>query len=362
MVKVLNFYESILMSLALGLDQVRARLLSWTMRYRLPRAVYMTRSLRLGAGFFLTAAFYLPLAFQFPALLLVAGPLIFGYPHLAASYRFMRDGEKRSLFSRMSDPQALFLITVAAIGTRLLVEHFKLLPPLPFGFWEIACVSLLVIVWSSITGFANPLKLSVCVGVNAAMMYAAWQEPILFLGGTLLVHNWIAFAYWLIAARGFAEKLSAIAASLFFAVVHVAIFSGWADGWMPLADGGLMMPSSVRATGWYLASWTHDPVVWYRTVVLYTFGLSLHYYVWLKAIPESGMAAPKPNAFRVSLEHLRRDVGDRTLLAFLVIVAVTLGIYAVSTVWGARVYFAAAAMHGWFEISFLLLRSKRMPQ
>ena len=119
------------------------------------------------------------------------------------------------------------------------------------------------------------------------------------------------------------------------------------------------MPASLRTTGWYLASWTSDPMIWYRLVVIYTFGLSIHYFVWLKAIPESGMANENPNPFRLSLEKLREDTGNRTLIFILLVALATFGVYAVSTVWGARVYFASAAMHGWFEISFLLLRSRR---
>ena len=359
MVKVLNDYEDFLLWLAGRLDRARGYVLSLTMRFGLARTIYGTRAWRLGSVYILSSLVSLPLALKFPALLLIAGPLIFGYAHLLSSYRFSRQSESRPLFLGFTDVQTLICITVAGVGSRLLLDYFGYAPKLPFGFWEIAFVAMSVGALGYISQIASVARLTLTFAANGVLLYCAWQEPILFLGGTLIVHNWIAFVYWLVAAQGGREKIMCFACASVFAALHALTFFGFLDVWMPEEALRGTMPATLRATGWYLASWSPDPLVWYRLIVIYTFGLSTHYFVWLKAIPESGMAHEYPNTFRLSLEKLRVDAGNRALIFTLLVAFVTFGVYAVSTVWGARVYFAAAAMHGWFELSFLLLRTRR---
>jgi hypothetical protein len=99
------------MLLAKSLDGVRATALRATLRFDLPRRIFVNGSARLILSFILFAAFYLPFALRWPGTLLWLGPLLFGYPHLVASYRFLQPRER---IGRVKPFLFFFTLTIAS--------------------------------------------------------------------------------------------------------------------------------------------------------------------------------------------------------------------------------------------------------
>ena len=126
------------------------------------------------------------------------------------------------------------------------------------------------------------------------------------------------------------------------------------DAWIALTDGGQLYGGGSGITGWFLASWSNDAAIWNRAVVLYAFGLSLHYFVWIKAIPESLSVLDRPNSFRASLGHLRRDLGRNTLALSACVAGAGMLVWSLSFPLGSAIYFDLALLHAWVELFFLI--------
>ena len=122
------------------------------------------------------------------------------------------------------------------------------------------------------------------------------------------------------------------------------------DAWIALTDGGQLYGGGSGITGWFLASWSNDAAIWNRAVVLYAFGLSLHYFVWIKAIPESLSVLDRPNSFRASLGHLRRDLGRNTLALSACVAGAGMLVWSLSFPLGSAIYFDLALLHAWVEL------------
>jgi hypothetical protein len=200
----------------------------------------------------------------------------------------------------------------------------------------------------------KPFQILVCLGLTWSMIKLAWLEPLIYVGATLILHNWVAYIYWIITAKEKRRRFVAIGSSLLFLFIHLLVFNGYLDSFFPMKDGALQFGGESQTTGWYLASWSSDPLVWYRLLVLYTFGLSMHYFVWLRAIPETLSPFEHPNNFRLILNNLRRDLG-RNALIFTILVALSgtiLWLFSFSL--GSAIYFEMAILHGSLELIFLI--------
>lgn len=284
-------------------------------------------------------AFYLPLAFLRPELLLAFGPMIFGYPHLIASYRFTPELKSYGLFLGMT-----------ALAIALHVSKFG--APLPFGVWQIVVATLTLMIVRRGQWWA----LLVCAG----FVKLAWMEPLIFVGGSLLLHNWVAFFYWIKNSRSSARRQVAWLATLLFLVIHILVLSGRLDGLIPMVDGSVHFADNAANTAWMLASWSTDAVVWYRFLVLYAFGLSVHYFVWLRAIPESRKVSEHPSSFRLIAQDLQASVGKKALIFTLCVCAGGVLLWLLSKPLGAQIYFELAILHGSLELMFLLPAKRKV--
>ncbi len=319
------------------LDRLRVSALRILLRSPALRAVYRNTGTRLFAGFLLSCAIYLPFALRRPDVLLWLGPLLFGYPHLMASYRFLDGNDAHERIASLK-PFVYFAL-VTALSFLLNEATRGYLPELPFGVWELGAAFVAAC-------FARTRPLFVAGAGGFLLWKFAWHDALLFTAFALLFHNWVAFFVWVFKARG-QERNWALAATLIFGLVHLAVFGG-------LCDRFFTQPAPGLETGAMLAPWTQDAVTWYRAVVLYTFGLSIHYFVWLRAIPEAKRKTPL--SWRRSFELLKQDFGGWALLAALAIWILGWSIWAWNGELGARFYFRIATLHGWLELMFLLSR------
>lgn len=339
MSKILTLsYTKVVNAIVQSLDSCRVSLLRLTLKPKLLRALYSQSHSRLAVGMLLTCALTLPLAFLRPELLLAFGPLIFGYPHLIASYRFTPELKCFALF---------LVMTAIAVGLHL--SEFG--QPLPFGVWQMVVATLTLL----IVRFGQWKSMGLAMVVCAVMVKLAWLEPLMFVGGSLLLHNWVAFLYWIKDSRNSARRSVAMLSTLLFLVIHYVVLNGSLDAWIPMTDGQVQFAGNVENTAWMLASWSMDQMVWYRLLVLYVFGLSVHYFVWLRAIPESRKVSEHPSSFRLIAQDLQVSLGKRIFIFTLLVSAGGIILWLISMPLGAQVYFEIAILHGSLELMFLLI-------
>ena len=228
--------------------------------------------------------------------------------------------------------------------------------PLPFGVWQIVVATLTLMIVRRGQWWA--------ILVCAILVKLAWMEPLLFVAGSLLLHNWVAFFYWIKVCKTRARRHVALLSTLLFMVIHALVLRGSLDGWIPLTDGHVHFTGNAENTAWMLASWSSEPIVWYRFLVLYVFGLSIHYFVWLRAIPESRKQGEHPSSFRLIAQDLQASVGKKLLTFTLCLSVGGMILWLLSMPVGAQVYFEIAILHGSLELMFLMpkknAKSKRV--
>jgi hypothetical protein len=326
-------YTKVVNTVVQSLDFCRVSLLRLTLKPKFLRTLYSQTHTRLAVGMLLTTVCILPIAVLRPELLLAFGPMIFGYPHLISSYRFTPELKSYGLF---------LLMTALAVTLHV----FKIGAPLPFGVWQIVVATLTLMIFRKGQWWA--------ILVCAILVKLAWMEPLMFVGGSLLLHNWVAFFYWIKVSRTRARRSTALLATLFFLFIHVLVLTGSFDAWIPLTEGQVHFAGNNQSTAWMLASWSADAVVWYRFLVLYVFGLSIHYFVWLRAIPESRKQGEHPSSFRLIAQDLQTSLGKKALIFTLFLCVGGMILWLLSMPMGAQVYFEIAILHGSLELMFLL--------
>ena len=313
----------------------------------------------------------LALAGVAPLLMLALGPICYGLPHLVSSVRYL------PLRSRLQHIQlkprfylnmACLLLGLAAL--RLATLHVDATPgaswltPLlqdnrPELMMSLASLAFM----APLLRCHTPRQLATLAGPFVAFTVASLVYPAYVLGVLLLGHHFIAFVYWRLACRSRPEQRVAELALALFAVAHVLIFLGCLDplgawavshGWQPVAA----LPLDDVASS--LEPWALSPRLWRHALTAYAFGQSVHYIVWLRAIPEQHLLRPSPVTWRQSLGLLRRDFGKNgahlALTACLGLAAAWLLAWSLDHFTAARTtYFCLASGHGYVELAGLLV-------
>ncbi|MBA2404457.1 MAG: hypothetical protein H0V66_06785 [Bdellovibrionales bacterium] len=335
----------------LRVDRIRARTLHFILKPSILRHVYGQAHLRLSLGVLLSTLVYLPLSILKPELLLLFGPMIMGYPHLVASYRYI--AHKKFIF--------FILMTAVAIILHLSKVGFLQHEVLPFGVWQIVVATISLFVVRIMAREFKLLEMLYGLIVCITLISLAWKEPIIYVGGTLILHNWIAYIYWIFSCKESKRRTTAIVSTIFFLVIHYLVLAGRLDHWFPLQGDAPQFTGETHVTGWYLASWTSDPWVWYRFLVIYVFGLSMHYFVWLKAIPESLATVQHPLSFRATIKNIRQELGNKTWIMTSLAIIAGLAMWCWAFKLGSSIYFELAILHGALEVLFLFPKLKMWP-
>lgn len=345
-------------NIATYLDHFRAAVLRLSLKNRFLRQIYCDRSNRLGLNYIILTAIYLFISLKWSVALLILGPLILGYPHLIASYRFLYKPELGLAlrWNAITVFRFFIFLTACSLSFRFLLPRFLDLPKLPYGAWEILLsLSALVLVKVKLNSLFDVLVASLTLMCSAAVLKLAWHDPLAFVGIALIFHNWVALGHWFFAAKDFKNKFVAVWATAIFALIHILVIFGFFDVWISFPEIAFLSAKSFAVRGWVLAPWTSDAMIWNRIIVLYTFGLSMHYFIWLRAIPQCIDQKSVPNSFRKSLQQLRQDCGPKTTtILFVIGLTVGFGMW-FHTELAGRIYFGIAMLHGWLEFVFLIM-------
>jgi hypothetical protein len=340
------------------LDGVRARALRWTLQPALFRKAFRDRAARLSALFALSVLLYLPLSFWFPLWMLAIGPLVWGIAHIAASVRY-QPYVSRGTDRLRSTLTFLFSLWAAMSLYRIYTDVIAHVPA-----WEtrsgiveaaFASAALLGTLWIHRATVSFGALLSAVF--IAPVTWFLWHAPLATTGVLIIAHNFVAFFYWVAATRTRRDRAAALGSLAVFTILHALVWLKVFDPvicWRPETNLLSWSGLSIDDLGRTVAPWSTDSSFWYRCVVLYAFGQAIHYFVWLKAIPDLFAPSERPTSFRLSWDLLRRDFSPRA----------TLGVCALAVVpllcWGAlgfdvaeRLYFAFASFHGYLEIAGL---------
>lgn len=359
--------DAFFLSFAGALDRLRAAVLRVTLANATLRLVFAHRAYRLSLLYLVSVFLSLILSLFFPLWVLLIGPFVYGIPHLVSSLRYVHyslELDQRKSARKLRDARAIRFFS----GVFVFVATFRILvdfgylswASVPFGFMGIEILSL---VFSFLGGAWIYRQVGACrlQGILFALpiVLAAWWMPLWTTGVLILLHNWVGFVFWFRASSSKAEKRVALFATALFSLIHLLLFLGFFDGlyrfYTPAAEvrwAGLDYSELGRA----IAPWSKNYQVWFHCVVAYAFGQSVHYFVWLKAIPDQHHAHQVPTSFRQSYRLLIADFGRKYFLAVLGLMGVLAWALAFLRYPQARVlYFSLASYHGFLEFAGLSL-------
>ncbi len=357
--------ETLLYSFAQRLDLMRARLLELTLALPCCNAIFRDRSRRLWWLFTMAATSSLLVSLYFPLVVLLIGPILYGYPHLFASFRYVGD----HLGTQNRSRSILFFSTVFfAISTwRILIDlrylafpHFLNIPNLP----ELVSLGLSA-VGCGILFQKNYWQMAKSLLLLFPVVYFSWKIPNGTIGLLLLIHNLVAFLYWIFAAQSKRGKRTALLATALFCFINFLLFKGAFDFLFHFMEPGLALPFAqldFMEFGRLIFPSSSDGGLWYHATVAYAFGQSMHYFVWLKAIPDERHHEEVPTSFRQSLNLAKKDFGPFYFKFLLLFLIFTSGLWAIMAIPFARtIYFSISAYHGYLELvglSFTTLKTR----
>jgi len=307
----------------------------------LARPIVRRRELRVALGFSAMIASALVATLVAPLWMLILGPLVWGVPHLVADLRYLvvRTGyHRRPLLWMVAGGPLLWvglggdlLWGFLGAGGAALVARARLLPRL--------------------------VALAVLLACGGALAWLGQVGDVIFAHA----HNFIAVGlWWLWRPRG--SRLHWIPLALF----------GLACGFL-LAEPALALARASGGLEWFGGRMNLDYQLWrlspgvapepgLRLVLLFCFGQTIHYAIWLQLLPDEDRARATPTSFRASHRALRRDLGDLGL-GLAVLLALGLAVWAVvDLLHASHGYFRAARFHGHLELmagALLLLERRR---
>ena len=357
-----------------GLDFLRARFLRVTLSPPLLRALFINRAHRLFALYLGFIAIALAAACLLPLWQLLLGPMAYGVAHLFTSVRYFHHATasdaqrgdprlRRSVFGFLASASLLYALYRAA-------RTAGWAPGIPAGLsewqgsaFEDALFIVLIFAGASRLYRKSAARTLLGAALLAPVVALLWADPLATAGLLILVHNLVAFVYWILLAGPRQDRRFAWAALGVFLLINAAIFGGALDPLLSLFAADAILPFaglSTSSLGRMILPWSGDPSVWLHATVAFAFGQSTHYYVWLKAIPDQAHTHPVPTSFKQSYRLLGEDFGRRAATALVLFVVLSALLWVFLAMPDARsVYFLAAGFHGFLEIAGLAVARPR---
>lgn len=275
-----------------------------------------------------------------PLWCLALGPLVWGVPHVVADVRYL---VVRNGFHRRAKIAAPAVIGIALAASQSFTAS-------AFAGFAVAVALARGAVWRRVVVVAALLAVGgIALRAESAVVWAFAH-----------LHNVVAVAFlvaWSRRARALAPFI------VLYAGVVVAIALGALDGVIGRLQGCASLvctPAHVGSLAWtdlvaalapsdLTTALSAHPLAPDRLTLVYAFGQTIHYAVWLRLVPDGERA--RPRSFRQSVRALTAD-----LRAPLLVVALALAL--VFVVWGlvdvaaARAkYLYFASFHAWLELA-----------
>lgn len=278
-----------------------------------------------------------------PMWLLALGPIVWGVPHVLADVRYLvvRPGFHRR--AMIVVPAVLGLAAGwAGFGVRAALVAGGVVALVARGSWPrrlVVAVSLFALA-----------ALAQTAPITATLVYAH-------------LHNAVAVLLFVLWSNRGTEPPNEtqrrtglrLVPVLVVALGALAIATGVLDGAVaratPIGSAWFGDIADQLAPQWLV----DDPRIALRLVLLYAFGQSVHYVMWLRLVPEADRTSPRPRSFRQSVRALRNEIGLPLLVVF-GLTALVFVVWAGVDLAQARIrYLEVAFFHGWLEIVALAL-------
>ncbi len=285
----------------------------------------------------LTATIAIGLALTFtiaiPLWMLAIGPIVLGVPHVLGDVRYLivRRGYHRRLW--------LVVLCLAPLIAAWSEQHVT---------WVIlACVA------AAFASRATPTRRFIGVLVLASIAaltahFGYWSDVVF-----AHAHNVIGVLLWLLWAprKGIVWFLPVLA----YVGVWAFVLLGGLDFMAARESLDVAWPGLSYGThAWTLAPSLAEPWA-LRLVLVFAFAQSIHYWVWLRLVPEEDRGRSTTRSFRASWRALYRDLGPWILLAAAGS-AIVVAVWACTDVAHARAgYLRMAIFHGQIELVALTL-------
>ena len=353
-------------SVSAHLDVARASFLRVTLGSDFLRRVFCNRAHRLLFLFTLALIFNLTASVLFPLWVLILGPMVYGVPHIFASMRYVHYAVADVDQIKETRLRLNTFRFLTAVWT--LVTVFRLLTDTRFGYSALAgqnpMLPELISLGVTFAGCAylyrkSLLRVTLGFLLLAPFLWAAWVLPLATTGALILIHNVIGYLYWFQSAKTLQEKKTALYCVSLFVIANALIFTGAFDfAYKAFSPAGQLRWANLEYSelGKLIAPWSESYVTWFHCVVAYAFGQSLHYFVWLKAIPDQNHHHDVPTSFKQSYKLMLSDFGVSLGKWVIAGCLASVAVWLFMRMPEARVvYFALAAYHGYLEIAGLSL-------
>jgi hypothetical protein len=363
------------------LDFFRSRTLRLTLQIEALRPFFYNRSLRLLSLFIFATTILLVLSIAFPLWVLLIGPLVYGVPHIFSSIRYfhyaLANGQPKSPSPSKESRQrffafgSVFLILIAVFSYRLFVtaDFFGISSPQLSEWKGSSFVELIATGVTFLLGVFIYRKSwnKILSGLFLLLPFAAiyFRFPAATIGAMVLIHNFVAFVYWILASKTSSERRVAWLAFGSVSLVTALIFMGVFDGAYRFIEPARVLNFAnltISDTGKLIAPWSQQEKLWLHACIAFAFGQALHYFVWLKAIPDQYHYHEAPTSFRQSWGLLRTDFGTSIAGLLIILTIGSVVFWSFLEFQQARlIYFCLASYHGYLEIAGLGLARRAHP-
>jgi hypothetical protein len=367
--KLWHWFDPCIDAALFRLDCVRAKILRQSLALNALRCLWRNRSLRVGLSFGISTVVNLAIALAFPLWLLALGPAVFGIPHLIATARFAPRILDPKIIARFRSFVALISILSLSVAILRLatLNHYDFLQWMnlsnQFSEWQsnnsMELVASAVLLAALTIWRANLLSSITSWGLLLLLFMASAKYPKQSIGLLILGHNFVSFYYWIALSQSQTMRKCAAICLVVFGSIHWMIFSGLFDPTMSLF--ATIFPESSQILSFAgLSRWDVGSAVfpntssdmWLsRAVAAYAFGQAVHYFVWLRAIPESQNTGEVPISWRHTWRNFQSEfgLGNSRFIVLILVGSIVLWI-GLQFPTARIVYFCLAAMHGYIEI------------
>ena len=339
------------------LDICRSTLIKIFVRNDLLKEIFRNRSLRIILGFSAALIFNLVVSVCFPLWVLLVGPILFGTPHLISSLRYIPYITISKKILKLDFYLYFFSLMLTIFIFKLVQDHyFPIQNPQISKFNNLELLSFFASLIIFILIYPQESKIFRMLFLGLTIGGALIKYPILSPGIFLLFHNFVAFIYWIKSSQKISDKLIAIFSALIFLILNYFIFMGLFDfiyQWVHLQNFLNFGQMNALEIGKNIVAWETNYNLFIHATIAYAFGQSLHYFIWIKVIPQLNHYHHVSPSFKMSYKILKRD------FKFLLIPISSLMILG-STFWfwidlstARNIYFALALFHGFFELAGL---------
>lgn len=328
-----------------ALDRLRAGLLKsaapasrWFVRYRDRRVVAL-------AAFACAAA--LVLSVRWTGYLLLAGPLLFGVPHLVVEARYL-------YFQRHRGNAALLIILLLQSALAFAGVGIYGLGPCSV----LALIAVRLQAGQRILPSLTDARDWALLGLFALVQGAVLIGPTWSRFGLLHIHNALSIFVWLVwreRPRAVSLLVTALLGAGAFAI-GVGLFDRLPIH-TPLRDSVFSLTRLTDAVaGGFGGAYRR------RFLMLFCFLQSLHYAVWLRLLPEEARGRETPRSWTASWRAFQADCGPNIarlcLLAALLVPLLALPLGAVRV---RSLYVTASEFHATVELILIFLLLRRAP-